>query len=380
MGANGASDWLFVPDPGTEPTQSPVQYIENQETAMIVPEGMVVKLDPKDDFLHEPEAASNYNESVYIDMFDSRTSLGAWLRIGNRPNEGYAEVSVCMYLPDGRVAFWFVRPEIQDNSELNAGGLRVQVAEPFKTLEVSYEGPVILLDDPMDLQNAREAFKQSPRADASMRFTLSGVSPMHGGEIVNRDGSPWQLDPELAAYRGHMEQHLSVTGEMRIDGEIYPFDGHGFRDKSWGPRHWGNLYWHKWLPITFGPDFGVLLALMGRPDQQPEVVGHIWRGERLIPLTDARLNVTYDDEFVQRSIMLDLETAEGTTTVSGEVVTAIPLQHRRIAEDGTETRVRIIKAMTQFKCEGRQTTGMSEFLDLMVGDRPISLTTYSLDV
>lgn len=347
---------------------------------MIVPEGMVLRLDPKDDLLHEPEAASNYNESVYFDMFDSRTALGAWLRIGNRPNEGHAEVTVCVHLPDGRVAFWFVRPEIQDNNELNAGGLRVEVVEPFKTLNVSYDGPVILLEDPMALQNARKAFKHSPRAEASIRFQLRGVSPMHGGEIVNRDGSRWNLDPELAAYRGHMEQHLAVTGEIRIDGDVHPFDGHGFRDKSWGPRHWGNLYWHKWLPVTFGPDFGVLLALMGRPGQTPQVVGHIWRGERLIPLTDARLDVTYDADFVQQSMTIGLDTAEGTTNVSGEVIAAIPLQHRRVSEDGKETRVRIIKAMTRFKTEGRETTGMSEFLDLMVGARPISQPQSSPDV
>ena len=29
--------------------------------------------------------------------------MGGWVRMGNRPNEGYAEMTVCLYLPDGRV-------------------------------------------------------------------------------------------------------------------------------------------------------------------------------------------------------------------------------------------------------------------------------------
>ncbi len=37
--------------------------------------------------------------------------VGGWFRIGNRPNEGHAEMSACVYLPDGRVAF-DVRPSV----------------------------------------------------------------------------------------------------------------------------------------------------------------------------------------------------------------------------------------------------------------------------
>lgn len=346
---------------------------------MIVPEGMTLKLDPKDEFQHEPEAARNYNESMYFDMFDRTQPLGAWLRIGNRPNEGHAEVTVCVHLPDGRVAFWFVRPEISSNAELNAGGLRVEVVEPFKALRIAYDGEVLLLDDANALKDARNAFRHSPRAQASIRFDLTGVSPMHGGEIVNADGTPWDLDPETSSYRGHTEQHLAVTGQITIGDKTYAFDGFGFRDKSWGPRHWGNLHWHKWLPITFGPDFGVLLALMGRRDQPPLIVGHVWRGDRLVPLTDARLDVRYDDDFVQQTMTLELETEEGVTTVVGETLAFTPLQHRRQTEDGGETRVRIIKTMTRFQCEGRQALGMAEFLDLIEDGRPISITQLGHD-
>ncbi len=340
---------------------------------MIVPEGMTLRLDPQDEYQHEPESAANYNESMYFDMFDARRNLGAWLRIGNRPHEGHAETTVCIHLPDGRVAFWFDRPSIAGNARLDAGGLTVEVVEPFRHLVVSYDGPLLLLDNPMALLDARTAFKQSPRTHGRIRFDLVAASPMHGGEIVNPDGSPWALDPDSAAYRGHTEQHTAVTGTVELDGETMKFDGFGFRDKSWGPRHWGNLYWHKWLPVTFDRDFGVLLALMGRPGQSPLVVGHIHRGGVLSPLKDARLKVEYDADDVQKAFTLDLLTDDGWTSLVGEALSSVPLQHRKPRDGGGETRVRIVKAMTRFTCEGRTALGMSEFLDLMEDGRPTSL-------
>lgn len=340
---------------------------------MVVPEGMTLKLDPRDEYQHEPEAASNYNESMYFDMFDADRNFGAWLRIGNRPHEGHAETTVCLHLPDGRVAFWFGRPEISSNARLDAGGLTVEVVEPFGRLVVNYEGPLLLLDDPGALLDAPTAFKQSPRAHGRIRFDLTAASPMHGGEIVNPDGSPWALDPETASYRGHTEQHMAVRGTVELDGETLTFDGFGFRDKSWGPRHWGNLYWHKWLPVTFDRDFGVLLALMGRPGQSPSVVGHVHRDGVLLPLKDARLEVEYDADDVQKTFKLDLLTEEGWTRLTGEALSSVPLQHRKLHPDGSETRVRIVKAMTRFTCEGRSTLGMSEFLDLVENGGPVSL-------
>ena len=53
-----------------------------------------------------PDDDQNYNESRYYNFFDPRPSYGrsvAGCGWGNRPNEGYAEMTVCLYLPDGRV-------------------------------------------------------------------------------------------------------------------------------------------------------------------------------------------------------------------------------------------------------------------------------------
>ena len=111
-----------------------------------------VRLKPEDEYCHPVEAAENFNESMYINCFDHKKKLGGWFRVGNRPNEGYAEMSCCIYLPDGRVGFMFKRPEISGNEELNAGGMRFHVSEPFKKLEVDqrmfFGGSFIGIIDP----------------------------------------------------------------------------------------------------------------------------------------------------------------------------------------------------------------------------------------
>ena len=54
-----------------------------------------IRLEPEDEYMHPIEAASNFNESMYINLFDHDQACGGWFRVGNRPNEGHAEMSFC---------------------------------------------------------------------------------------------------------------------------------------------------------------------------------------------------------------------------------------------------------------------------------------------
>ena len=63
-----------------------------------------------DDLMHQNTGESNYNESAYYNFYDPAQRLGGFVRIGNRPNEGYAEMTLCLYLPDGTAGFMFGRP------------------------------------------------------------------------------------------------------------------------------------------------------------------------------------------------------------------------------------------------------------------------------
>ena len=64
---------------------------------------IIGNLVPEDDFTHELGPESNFNESMYFNFFDPEQSIGGFVRLGNRANEGQAEMTVCIYLRDGRV-------------------------------------------------------------------------------------------------------------------------------------------------------------------------------------------------------------------------------------------------------------------------------------
>ncbi|HYN33727.1 MAG TPA: hypothetical protein VES40_13960, partial [Ilumatobacteraceae bacterium] len=90
---------------------------------------MAVRLDESDEYMHELGPESNFNESMYINCFDPVQGVGGWFRMGNRANEGTAEMTVCLYLPpdveggNRQVGFMFKRPAIDNNDGFDAAGL-----------------------------------------------------------------------------------------------------------------------------------------------------------------------------------------------------------------------------------------------------------------
>merc|ERR1719223_800694 len=70
---------------------------------------------PSDDYCHKAGPEINFNESVYYNFFDRRKATGGFVRCGNRVNEGQAEITVCLYQPNGSVLFIYKRPKISSN-------------------------------------------------------------------------------------------------------------------------------------------------------------------------------------------------------------------------------------------------------------------------
>lgn len=330
-----------------------------------------IRLSPQDEYMHPLEAATNFNESMYINLFDPEQKMGGWFRVGNRPNEGHAEMSCCIYLPGGRVAFMFARPSISNNSALDAGGMKFTVVEPFKCLKLSYRGKVCLLNNPLDMEDPKQAFKSNPHVDCEVDLTFEAVAPVYGGEAVDENGKPIEESADEAFARAHYEQHMQGAGVIRVGGESFEIRGFGLRDHSWGPRYWQNLYWYRWLPMNFGKDFAMNIAVVQMASGRQHVWGMVLNEGKYDLIESAELTTHYDAAYYPWNFSAKVKTAEGEYEVSAKVHSLIPLRNRRQKDDGSWMQTRIIEGYTEYRCNDLVGYGMTEYLDQIVDGIPV---------
>lgn len=338
------------------------------------PADLVTVLEPDDEYPHQPDPVPNYNESMYLNCFDIERAIGGWFRLGNRVNEGYAEMTVCLYLPGGRVGFMYGRPPITTNDRMAAGGLEIEVLVPFERLRVAYAGQVCLLDDPGQMADPRVAFTQNPSVPCTVELDITGISPMYGGRPVRADGREIVQAAEQSFAKAHYEQHISATGTLTVGGDTLTFEGLGLRDKSWGPRYWQAVSWYRWLPMVFGSDFAMMLSLVGGgPDGRDARASGMVLSDGVYTLLDlVEIDSDWDADGYQTAMRCRARTVTGEEyQISGEVLSLIPLRNRRSLDDGTVLHTRITEAMTRFTCNGRTGIGMSEYLDQVVDGRPV---------
>jgi hypothetical protein len=333
--------------------------------------GFKTRLEPQDEYPHEPGEAKNYNESMYFNIFDPARKAGGWFRIGNRPNENYAEISVCIYLPDGRIAFTFGRPAIEGNAEMAAGGLRVEVVEPFRRLKVRYSGKALLLERPFEMADPKAAYRNNPSVSCAVDLEYEGVSPMYGGETVKADGSALEIDPEKSFAKAHYEQHCAARGVITVGETRFEIAGFGLRDKSWGPRHWQAIDWYRWCPMNFGRDFGMMLSVIGDGKGGVRQGGMVFRDGAYDLIEECAIDSDWDENGYQTALRARVKTEAGKSyEVSGEVMSLIPLRNRRTTPEGAELTTRITEGMTEYRCDGLVGYGLSEYLDQIVDGQP----------
>lgn len=320
-----------------------------------------LRMEARDEHPHRPEDAINFNESVYVNGFDPRSRVGGWMRLGNRVNEGHAELSVVLYLPDGRVAAQFGRPKIASNDAFDAGGLSYEVIEPLRSVRMTYEGEVLLLDDPAQLRDPGPMFKTAPRAQAHVEFTTTGVSPIHGGEPTAPEHERLMYyGPQFS--RGHFNQHTAVTGTMTVGEDSWEIDGHGWRDHSWGPRYWQAIWAYRLFLVTFAPDRALMLLKNMYPDGSARRLGVLLIGDHYEEVTDLDLYTRWSDEQDPEAVVIGVRTAQRTALIEGRVLTMAPLRNRREA-DGQLLVSRVAEGFTEYTWDGHTGLGMIEYIE-----------------
>jgi hypothetical protein len=327
-----------------------------------------IRLEPHDDYLHTPDEASNFNESMYFNVFDPSRQLGGFFRVGNRVNEGMAEVTVCLYLPDGRVAFTFGRPAIDNNERFDAGGLRFEVVEPFEDLRVTYDGKLTMLTDPLQMADPRKAFTENPRVACSASLRYTKAAPPYGGE----PDEPTEK-PEEQFAKAHYEQLVRAEGTITVGDEQWSVEGFGLRDHSWGPRYWQAPWYYRWLTANAGADFGFMASRIAKRDGPGTRGGFVWDGGQLHLCGDCEITTTWTEgpDRYHEIVEVRLASREREWRARGRVLNLIPLRNRR---EGLVTR--ISEGMTEWTmADGRVGYGLSEYLDQIVDGVPVGFSS-----
>jgi hypothetical protein len=321
-----------------------------------------------DDLMHANTGESNFNESAYYNFFDRGQRAGGFVRMGNRPNEGAAEMTICIYLPDGRVGFMFKRPEITNNNAHDAGGLKFEVVKPFEHHRVSYHGKLCILKNPLEMAEPAVAFKSNPYAACELRLDYYGTAPGWGGELREKTDSGWQSLPPAGDAtqqfaKGHLEQLGHAVGTIKIDGAgDLKFDGLGLRDHSWGPRYWQAPKYYRWLTMNFDENLGGMASITVNRDGSEHPGGFMMRkGQPTLNITKVDLETEFaGEQQLHDRIKVTCTTADGGAplVITGKVLSIIPLRNRRA---GIVTR--IAEGMTEWRWGDKVGYGLAEYLD-----------------
>ena len=306
-------------------------------------------LTPEDDYTHELGPEENFNESVYFNFFDRAHNRGGFVRIGNRANEGYAEMTAIVWNPDGSAVFNYAKPPITNNDGWNAGGLQVEVLSPGERISTRFEGEAVFLQDPRAMSDPGKAFKENPKQQLLIDLTHDAVGPLYG-----HVGDP---DDDNQFARAHSEQHMRVSGSITLDGVAMEFGGWGLRDHSWGPRYWQATPSYRWLTGNFGDELGMIV----RTDGNGAGGGLFHEGQKLVRIKETKLDTEYEPGTrYHKTLRAELHLEDGRQRLlEGRVMGFIPLRNRR---KGAHTHVG--EGMTEYTLDGEQIGyGLSEYLD-----------------
>ncbi len=294
--------------------------------------------DPADELFHPVGDHAAWSESYYFNFVDPDTGVGAFTRMGFRPNDGWADALHAVYLPGGRVAFTYGRrtdltPLVVDAlgpADPTVGNLTLRRGEAFSRWDIVYAGEAQDMLDPTVMLAATKdrpvGWSRSARLEMDVAFeALAGPHYAVGGT------------------QGHFEQTGRFSGGIRLDDEHWDVNGYGVRDKSWGPRTWqaasgtaakaaGSAAVEEgcflnWFSMNFGADLAMGGACGRTADGTFRGKGWIQRDRETLDLTDVTMTTVYDpaNPLLHRTVQLRATDSKAATIeVDGTVLTICP--------------------------------------------------------
>ena len=139
---------------------------------------------------------------------------------------------------------------------------------------------------------------------------------MHGGEPVN-DAAQTMYGRDFS--RGHFNQHSRVHGEIRVGSEMFPIDGHGWRDHSWGPRYWQAIYWYRLFLANFPNGDGLMLLKITDEAGKSRRVGVLLVDGQYEDIVDMDLATEWTDQKDPRRVEIGVRTANRKAVITDGV-------------------------------------------------------------
>jgi hypothetical protein len=235
---------------------------------------------------------------------------------------------------------------------------------------LTYDGELLVLDDPSILRDPRRMFETAPRLDGEMRLDARAVVALHGGEPAAPEHEHRMMyGPAFS--RGHFNQHTQVSGSMRVGDESWELDAFGWRDHSWGPRYWQAIWYYRLFIVTFGPDRAIML-LRNTPEQGPSKrIGVVMVDGRYEDVVDLDVTTEWSDAQDPAAVTLGVTTANRKAVIHGRVLTMAPLRNRRKA-DGEVLVSRVAEGFTEYTWDdGRTGYGIMEYIERIHDGVPV---------
>jgi hypothetical protein len=304
-----------------------------------------------DEALHDPADAELYSESVYFNFVTGCDDgpAGGIMRVGLRPLDGYAELSLNLPLADGTALFCYQREPLDaaafsiGNPRWRCGGMLLEVIEPTRRWRMRFQGdgarhvrePARLAVDPGAALRASEAVAVELELEFEGRFPLHTLS--RSGDIAEGGG--------VAFARNHYEQFGAVSGTIATAGKVHRVTaGPAFRDHSWGPRDWQAAPHSDFITIV-ASDGSATAGFVVRLRGTDLAAGVRWEASGPQTIRSLEIDTDYAGEpTLRRPLTIDIATAERRVRYEARVRAFLPLRHRR--EDRT---VRIGQALLELE-------------------------------
>ena len=325
--------------------------------------------DPADELFHPVGDHAAWSESYYFNFVDPATGVGAFTRMGFRPNDGWADALHAVYLPGGRVAFTYGRrtdltPEVVATlgpADPAVGNLTLRRGEAFQRWDIVYSGEAQDMVDPTVMLAATrdrpEAWMRPTALEMSIAFeAIAGPHYAVGGS------------------QGHFEQTGRFTGRITLGDQHWDVNAFGVRDKSWGPRTWQapsgsqakaagpaaveSGCFLNWFSMNFGADLALGGACGKTADGAFRGKGWIQRDGETLDLTDITMTTVFDptNPLLHESVQLRATDSSGASiVVDGTVLSICPTKIPR--RDGVTF---VNEGLARFETEGRTGFGISE--------------------